>query len=152
MTRCTLALAFVLASTACAPAVRFSATALPVGTFETVADQCHAAETSYDGVVYTGLELTSGSQLGTMVFVGRERSGPSILATEGRRLAVVWRVVGTEGPPAVFIPAEECEVFRLTTDTSARLGGATAADFEIRCAWSEGQRFVGVGRFTEVCP
>lgn len=145
------------ACTACAPAVRFSATRMdvsegpPFGPVELVADQCHWNEVAHEGVAYAGIEFTSSSELGTMIFLGRERGGPTILPTGGRGLAVIWRIASRDVTPAVWIPASDCEVFDLTLDTSARLGGRTFADFEIRCTFDGGATFVGKGRFTESC-
>lgn len=136
----------------CAAPIRLAATSLPVGTFSMDADQCHSALVSFEGADYVGLELTSAEHPGTMVFLGRQRGGPAILATEGNRLATIWHVVQGETPPVVYIPHSDCEVFRFSMDTSPRLGGAVAADFEVRCEWSEGRSFVAKGRFTELCP
>lgn len=143
--------ASLVATSGCVVPVRFAATGLPVGTFAMDADQCHSATVAFEGHDYVGLELTSAQNPGTMVFLGRQRGGPTILPTGGNRLATVWHVVGGEAPPVVYIPESDCEVFRFSMDTSPRLGGAVAADFEVRCEWSEGRSFVAKGRFTEMC-
>jgi hypothetical protein len=151
MLRRASAIGLVLLASACAPPARFAATSLPVGTFEMIPQQCHWGEDVHHGTTYSGLQFTSGGDLGTMIFIGRERAGPAILPASGQGLAVIWRLDGTHRTPTLAFPASACEVFRFTTNTSPRLGGATTADFELRCATADGGTFVGSGRFTEIC-
>lgn len=140
---------------------RFVATGLPVGDLDLRADRCFPSSDMVDGVPMTGVEFTSESAPGWLVYVLASSTPPSasIMPESGPRGALgIIHVDAEHATPTMVIPAARCEVFRASwasTFTGWRVNHRPIYRDEVMvdvsCSTPEGGRLTGSVRWSGYC-